>query len=130
MQKVDLRSRTFYQIDVLNATKGYYGPYATFLRPILKSKPSLLFLWKVEPFVGAFLPSASTRKANEPARSRLNPSRSCKIAYRSCLATASTSKLWRSCWRSIRDWQALLGVESRVPNPTKKDWTVTTQVLH
>eukprot|EP01018_Ginkgo_biloba_P001930 Gb_20794 [translate_table: standard] len=41
------------------------------------------------------------------------------MTFRHCLVTVSRSKLWRSYWRSIRDWQALLGGESRIPNPTK-----------
>eukprot|EP01018_Ginkgo_biloba_P038780 Gb_09099 [translate_table: standard] len=50
---------------------------------------------------------------------RSNPSRSYRIACRPCLATVCTSKLWRRCWSSTKDCQALLGVELRVPNPIK-----------
>eukprot|EP01018_Ginkgo_biloba_P024610 Gb_30958 [translate_table: standard] len=104
---------------LLLTAKGYRGPYATFLKPILKLKPSLLSLWKAGPFLAVFLPTTLTRKADKPSRSKLNPSRSCRIACRPCLAAVSTSKLLRSYWGSTRYWQALLGVESRVPNPTK-----------
>eukprot|EP01018_Ginkgo_biloba_P019751 Gb_26050 [translate_table: standard] len=62
---------------------------------------------------------ADLRKASEPTISRLNPSKSYRIACGPCLATVSTSKLWKSCWRSTKDWQALLGVESKVPNHTE-----------
>eukprot|EP01018_Ginkgo_biloba_P011709 Gb_03754 [translate_table: standard] len=82
-------------------------------------------------FLGVFLPSATTNRASEPARSRANPSRSSRIVFRPCLATISMLKLWRS----TRDWQALLEDESRVPNSTSycgicmHDITVRTDVI-
>eukprot|EP01018_Ginkgo_biloba_P017067 Gb_09135 [translate_table: standard] len=89
------------------------------MKPFLKSKPSLLSLWKAEPFLGVFLPFATVGRASELARSRPNPSRSYKIACRPCLAIVFVSKLRRSCRRSTRDWQGLLRDESRVANPTE-----------
>eukprot|EP01018_Ginkgo_biloba_P009313 Gb_19301 [translate_table: standard] len=96
VHKADLKSCTFCKIVVPSPTEGCHWLYATFLRLFLKPKPPLLSLWKAKPLLGVSLPSAT-------AKSRLNPSRSCKISLRPHLASVFASKLRRNCRRSTID---------------------------